>query len=334
MTNHFPSLSDIENALTDLPKPNAEYAQKAQARQDELTKPQGSLGKLEEIAVFMASWAEVEKPEIHRAQVAIFAGNHGVTAQNISPFPPDVTALMVQNFQDGGAAINQLAKANGAEFSVFPIALENPTRDFTQEPAMQEDELLAAINIGAQAVQNVDILIVGEMGIGNSTAAAALACASFGGQAQDWVGPGTGLDAKGVSHKAQIIDGAFETHKNQLNTAFDIAAIFGGRELAAIFGAVLKARQLRIPVLVDGYIASAALAPFARYEGFFDHCLFSHKSAEPGHIRLLEAMGQEPILDMNMRLGEGSGAALALGIVRSALACHNGMKTFAEAGIG
>lgn len=335
--NDFPitALSDVHTLVKQLPTSNNASEKSASARQDTLTKPAGSLGRLEDLAIFMAGWQQQTVPQIHKAQALVFAGNHGICAQGVNPFPQAVTAQMVQNFKAGGAAINQLCQANGAELSVIDIDLDRPTADFTEMAAMSTDETIAALNVGAAAVAlDSDIVILGEMGIGNSTVAAGLAAAVFGGDAKDWVGRGTGSDDDGVRRKADVIERGLSRHKGALCDGMEILSALGGREQAALCGAVLAARAARIPVILDGFICTAAVAPlYAIDPSALDHCLIGHLSVEPGHHRLVEAMGKTAILDLDMRLGEGSGAALALGIVRSALACHAGMSTFDEAGV-
>lgn len=329
------ALSDLAGLAPGLPALDSAAAEAATARQAMLTKPPGSLGRLEALAIFMAGWRGAEKPVINRAQALVFAGNHGICAQGVNPYPQEVTAQMVGNFQAGGAAINQLCRANGAELSVVALDLETPTADFTAGPAMTEAETLEALNRGAAAVDaSADVLILGEMGIGNSTIAAALAAAVFGGDVADWVGPGTGSDSDGIARKVDAITRGLSRHAKALNDGGAVLAALGGREQAAICGAVLAARAARIPVILDGFICTAATAPLHRADpALLAHCLVGHQSAEPGHRRLLDAMGQEPVLSFDMRLGEGSGAALALGVLRAALECHNGMATFAEAGV-
>ena len=321
--------------LANLPLTHSDQAalDAALARQNMLTKPQGSLGRLEELAIFMAGWRGTARPQITSAQALIFAGNHGICAQGVNPYPQEVTAQMVGNFHAGGAAINQLCAANGADLNVIALDLDHPTADFTQGPAMTEAETLAALQSGIDAVNPAaDILILGEMGIGNSTVAAALTTALFGGAAADWVGPGTGSDPAGIARKIAAIETGVARHRG-LNPAHVLAAL-GGREQAAICGAVLAARQARIPVILDGFICTAAASVlYAINNAMLDHCLVGHVSAEPGHRKLLDAIKKSPVLQFDMRLGEGSGAALALGILRSALAVHNGMATFGEAGV-
>lgn len=331
----FERVSDFEAALADLTRPDAAATAAAAARQVQLTKPAGSLGRLEEIAVFFAGWQGCERPRIDRGRVVVFAGNHGVAAQGVSAFPAAVTAQMVANFEAGGAAINALAGAAGLGLQVVALDLDRPTADFTGDPALSEAECLAALSAGAAAVEpGLDLLVLGEMGIGNSTAAAALCARSFGGDAAGWVGPGTGVDAAGVRHKAEVVDRALAFHAEAPATAFETLRRLGGREIAAIAGAVLRARQLRVPVIVDGFICCAALAPLAAAApAVVAHCLAGHCSAEPGHARLLGRLELAPLLRLDMRLGEGSGAAVAAAVVRSALAAHAGMATFAEAGV-
>jgi nicotinate-nucleotide--dimethylbenzimidazole phosphoribosyltransferase len=242
---------------------------------------------------------------------------------------------MVSNFAAGGAAINALAGAAGLDFRVVPIELERPTQDFTTAPAMSVEECLEALSVGADAVdERLDLLVVGEMGIGNTTPAAALAARSFGGSAVEWVGHGTGVDAEGVARKAAVVERAIEFHRGAPYNAFETLGRVGGREIAAIAGAVLRARQLRIPVVLDGFITCAAVAPLAADQPeIVAHCIAGHCSAEQGHARLLERLGLDPLLRLGMRLGEGSGAAVAVNVIRSALAAHNQMATFAEAGV-
>ncbi|QGP80629.1 nicotinate-nucleotide--dimethylbenzimidazole phosphoribosyltransferase [Sphingobium sp. CAP-1] len=329
----FPNIAAFDAALMDLSRPDANAIAAAQARQSELTKPAGSLGRLEAVALFMAGWQGRERPLIDAGRAVVFAGNHGVVGQGVSAYPASVTQAMVANFQSGGAAINALAGVAGLNLQVVALDLDRPTADFTQAPAMSEAECLAALSAGAAAVDpGLSLLVLGEMGIGNSTAAAALCARSFGGAASDWVGPGTGVDGAGVARKAAVVAQALAFHADAPLTPFETLRRVGGREIAAIAGAVLRARQLRVPVLLDGFICCSAIAPLAAVApAIVDHCLAGHVSAEPGHRRLLDRLGLQPLLALDMRLGEGSGAALAAGIVRAALAAHDGMATFAQA---
>ncbi|MGE0499831.1 MAG: nicotinate-nucleotide--dimethylbenzimidazole phosphoribosyltransferase [Rhizobiaceae bacterium] len=307
----------------------------ALARQDTLTKPRGSLGKLEALAAWLARWQGRAMPRLDRVDVIVFAGSHGVTAQGVSAFPAEVTAQMVANFAAGGAAINQIARAVGATLAVVPLDVETPTVDFTTGPAMDEGSFAAAFSIGYEAVaQDSELICLGEMGIGNTTAAAALATALFGGEATNWVGRGTGVDDAGLARKASAIRRGFAANPQAAGDPLLAAAALGGRELAAILGATLAARHRGVPVLLDGFVSTAAAAPLARLApGGLDHAQAAHVSAEAGHRGLLAALGKEAILDLGMRLGEGSGAALAVGVLRAALACHLGMASFSEAGV-
>lgn len=312
---------------------DADATEAALERQAQLTKPPGALGRLEDMAVFMAGWHGTATPRIVRAQALVFAGNHGICAQGVNPFPQAVTAQMVANFRAGGAAINQLCRVAGAELSVIDLDLDQPTLDFTTAPAMTEAECLDAMARGAAAVDPaVDVLLLGEMGIGNSTVAAALAHGCFGGNPEDWVGRGTGSDAAGLARKADVVARGVALHGGP--DAMQILRCLGGREQAALCGAVLAARAARIPVLLDGFICTAAVAPlFKARSETLDHCLIAHQSAEAGHAALTRELGKKPILDLGMALGEGSGAAVALGVLRAAVECHSGMATFAEAGV-
>lgn len=327
--------SDVLALFDDLPAGDAAAVAATRARDGELTKPPGSLGRLEEIVEWLAAWQGRHPPAIDNPVACVFAGNHGVAAQGVSAFPAEVTAQMVANFRHGGAAINQLCAASGIALKVFEMALETPTRDFSRQPAMSRDECARAMIFGMQAIAGeCDLLCLGEMGIANTTAAAALAHALYGGRAVDWTGPGTGLDADGVSRKARIVADAVAAHKPACADPLDVLACFGGREIAAMAGAILAARLQRVPVLIDGYVATAAACiVHAIDERALDHCLAAHVSAEPAHARMLERIGKRALLDLDMRLGEASGAALAVAIVRAALAIHTGMATFAEAGV-
>lgn len=331
----FASIADFETALAELRQPDANARAAAHARQAELTKPAGSLGRLEDIAIFFAGWQGHERPRLARGRAAIFAGNHGIVAHGVSAFPPSVTAQMVANFHAGGAAINALSAAAGLELTIVALDLDRPTADFTLAPAMTATECLDALNAGAAAVEpGLDLILLGEMGIGNTTAAAALCARSFGKGSTRWVGPGTGIDDLGIARKIAVVERALAVHAYAAPSAFETLRRVGGREIAAMAGAALRARELGIPVLLDGFISCAALAPLAADNpDIAAHCLAGHCSAEPGHAALLAKLGLSPILALDMRLGEGSGAAVAAGVIRAALAAHAEMATFAEAAV-
>nr|WP_294548908.1 nicotinate-nucleotide--dimethylbenzimidazole phosphoribosyltransferase [uncultured Rhodopila sp.] len=329
----FSDLAALNAACVNLPAGNAAAAAAVRERQATLTKPPGSLGRLEDLAAWLATWQGRAMPRLDRVETLVFAGNHGVTAQGVSPYPPSVTVQMVANFSRGGAAINQIAGVAGVVLRVVPLDLGNPTRDFTVAPAMTESEFLTAVSIGYEAVSPVaDMVCLGEMGIGNTTAAAALAAALFGGGGARWAGRGTGIDDAGLRRKQTVIDAGLARHAALLDDPLLVAMALGGRELAAILGATLAARRHGIPVLLDGFVCTAAAAPLALLRpDALDHAMLAHISAEAGHYGLAEALGLQPLLDLGMRLGEGSGATLAVPLLRAAVACHTGMATFAEA---
>jgi nicotinate-nucleotide--dimethylbenzimidazole phosphoribosyltransferase len=331
----FASLAALRDACLDLPPGDDAAAATAAARNAVLTKPPGSLGRLEEIALWLARWQGSNPPRLHRIDVLVFAANHGVVAQGVSAFPADVTTQMVANFAAGGAAINQLAAVAGARLRVVPLDLERPTADFTREPAMSEDAFLNAVATGYDsAPADADLVCLGEMGIGNTTAAAAIAAALFGGGGTRWAGRGTGVDDDGLARKRHAVDAALKRHAGLIADPLHVAAALGGRELAAILGAALAARRQRIPVLIDGFVCTAAVAPLARLRtDGLAHALAAHVSAEAAHRALLDELGLKPLVDLGMRLGEASGAAVAALILRAAVACHTGMATFAEAGV-
>jgi nicotinate-nucleotide--dimethylbenzimidazole phosphoribosyltransferase len=326
---------DIAKRLGNLPQPADGAVVASTKREITLTKPAGSLGRLEDLSAWCAGWQGSHPAVLDNVEILIFAGNHGITAQGVSVFPPEVTEQMVANFAASGAAINQLAMLYDADLKVMPLDLDSPTVDFTTGPAMTKVECANAFSAGFDALdENLDVLIVGEMGIGNTTTAAALSCALFGGQAPDWTGSGTGLDAVGVARKTRVVAAAMELHGTVIGDPLEALCRVGGRELAAIAGAVLAARLASVPVILDGFVTTAAVGVLEKMlPGALDHCVAGHVSAEPGHRRLLAELGMEPLLDIGMRLGEASGAAVALGLLKCALTIHNGMATFDEAAI-
>jgi nicotinate-nucleotide--dimethylbenzimidazole phosphoribosyltransferase len=331
----FASFAELRAVCLDLPGGNEDAAAEVAAREARLTKPPRSLGRLEEVVEWLSLWQGLSPPRLDKVEIVVFAGNHGVTAQGVSAYPAEVTAQMVANFAAGGASINQLARIADAELRVVALDLDRPTADFTEAPAMDEAEFLDAVAAGYDALSpEADLVVLGEMGIGNTTAAAAVAAALFGGGGERFAGLGTGVDEHGLKRKQAAIDAGLARHGAILGDPLRIAAALGGRELAALLGACLAARKSRIPVLIDGFVSTAAVAPLAKLRaGALDHARAGHRSAEAGHRVLLDELGLHPLLDLGMRLGEGSGAALAVSILRAALACHTGMATFAEAGV-
>jgi len=340
---------------TACPEPCAQSRAAAEARQKILTKPPGSLGVLEVLAVRLASLQAAERPRATNAPIVLFAGDHGIVAQGVSAYPYDVTVQMLHNFAGGGAAVAVLARELGVPLTVVDagtlastgipgVTTDKPrggTRDFSQQPAMTREELDFALAAGRRAVMRAiengaDLVILGEMGIGNTTAAAAIAAALLGAPAGDLVGAGTGLDAQGMSHKARVIAAALDRHEIAGGAAppRQVLACVGGLEIAALTGAIIAAAQARTPVLIDGFIVSvAALAAVRLNSSCAPWLIFSHRSLECGHRIVLDALGAEPILDLKLRLGEGSGAAVALPILRLACALHAQMATFEEARI-
>lgn len=330
----FSDLNGFRALLETLPDVDNAAREGAAARNGQLTKPPGALGQLEDLAQWYAGWRADPQPKITAPQIIVFAGNHGVAAQGVSAFPPEVTEQMVMNFQHGGAAINQLARVANAQLDVHALELDRPTDDFTKGPAMSEEDVTTALAAGWDAVRSdADLLVVGEMGIGNTTPAAAIAAALLGGDAGEWTGRGTGVDDAGLSNKTRVVAEGVALHKGQ-GDGVETLRRLGGRELAAMAGAIARARSLRIPVILDGFICTAAAACLAHTkQGALDHCVAGHLSAEGAHERLLDALGKQPILSLGLRLGEASGGALAIQILKAALECHSGMATFAEAGV-
>ncbi len=349
LKDRMPTTAWIE---TPCPAPSAPHEEAARARQAVLTKPAGSLGTLETLAITLAGLQATERPRAAHAPIILFAGDHGVTAQGISAYPASVTVEMLKNFASGGAAVAVLARELGVPLTVVdagtlatqPIAgtvVDKPrhgTRDFTVEPAMTDEELSAALAAGHRAIETAgpaDLVLFGEMGIGNTTSAAAVAAALLGKAPAEIAGAGTGLDASGIAHKVKVIETGLALHG--LGASSDprrVLACVGGLEIAALAGAIITAAQAGRPVLVDGFIVTvAALAATRLNPTCIPWLIYSHRSAERGHALLLDALGARPVLDLNLRLGEGSGAATALAVLRLACAIHNGMATFEEAAV-
>ncbi|HEX6978460.1 MAG TPA: nicotinate-nucleotide--dimethylbenzimidazole phosphoribosyltransferase [Alphaproteobacteria bacterium] len=329
------TFAEIRDILPHLPGPDREACDTAAARQQQLTKPPGSLGRLEELAIWCATWQGRHPPRVERPRTCVFAGNHGVATRGVSAYPAEVTAQMVQNFIAGGAAVNQLCRVVDADLRVYEMALDHPTADFTTAPAMTEEECARAMAYGMMAVEpGIDLLALGEMGIANTTSAAALCCALFGGTAAEWTGPGTGVSGAVLERKIATVAAGVDRHRAALTDPLQALRHLGGHELAAIAGAVIAARMARIPVILDGFASTAAAAVLHALDPrALDHCIVAHMSAEPGHRRLMTTIGKTPLLDLGMRLGEASGATLAIAIVKAAVSCHSGMASFAEAGV-
>lgn len=331
-----------------------EVRQQGENRQGQLTKPPGSLGALETMAVRLCGIQGVDKPSVDSAQITVFAGDHGIAAEGVSAFPQVVTGEMVKNFSRGGAAICALARQNNAAFEVVNLGtvvelaamdhvVDNTvapgTANFAVEPAMTLEQLSKCLEAGKGAVDRAlasgtTVFIGGDMGIANTTAATALAAWATGQTVTSLVGPGTGLDAGGVAHKAQVIEAALKAHKAAMTSPVEALRHVGGLEIAALTGAYIRAAQVGMAILVDGFITTSAAMLAAKIQPEISQWMFfSHASAEPGHKAMMASLGAETMLDLGMRLGEGSGAGVALSILKSACATHNEMATFAEASV-
>ncbi|WP_330168987.1 nicotinate-nucleotide--dimethylbenzimidazole phosphoribosyltransferase [Bartonella grahamii] len=321
---------DFRALLTNLPVADEFSIILAKKRQESLIKARGALGKLGDIAVWYAGWRGTEKPIVTRPLVAIFSGNHGIVEENVSPFPQSMTQKMVQNFADGGAAINQICIAYDLGLKIFDLALEYPTMNITKDAAMDERSAAATMAFGMESIAGgTDLLCIGEMGIGNTTIASALCLALFGGEAEEWIG--NGMESEGDFYQRKIIavKTAISLHKDYFNDPFEIMRRLGGREIAAMVGAILAARIEKIPVILDGFVATAAAAVlYKMHPKALDHTLVGHVSSETAHRKLLKKIGKEPLLDLGMRLGEGTGAAMAAGIVKAAVLTHAQMVVF------
>ena len=329
------NFDEIRALFAHLPGPDLESGTAAALRERQLTKPAGALGRLEELSHWLATWQGRHPPRVDHPRTCVFAGNHGVAARGVSAYPAAVTAQMVQNFIAGGAAVNQLCRIVDADLRVYEMNLEQPTADFVDGPALSEADCARAVAYGMMAVEpGIDVLALGEMGIANTSSAAALCLALFGGSAEDWTGPGTGIVGAALEQKREVVAAAAERHREAAGDPLQLLRRLGGNELAAIAGAVLAARMGRVPVVLDGFTATAAAAVlYAADPSALDHCIVAHVSAEPGHGKLLGTIGKRALFDLGMRLGEASGATLAIGILKAAVACHNGMATFADAGV-
>ena len=324
---------DIRALIRMMPGPDEEAIAAIDEREAKLVKPAGALGRLESLARWAAAWQGKARPTCQRPLVAIFAGDHGVVTQGVSPYPASVTRSMLETFSAGGAAINQICATYDLGLKVFDLAIGMPTGDITQDAAMDEKGAAATLAFGMEAIAGgTDLLALGEMGIGNTTIAAAIYTALYRGPASKWAGRGTGLDDAGLERKIAAVETAIRLHGTHLGDPLEVLRRLGGREIAALCGAILAARLQRIPVILDGYVVSAAAAILhAMDPAALDHCIAGHVSAEGAHGAVLERLGLKPLLDFDMRLGEGSGAALAAGIVKAAIACNTGMATFDQA---
>lgn len=341
--------------LESVKQPNLDAKQQAEQHQLQLTKPTGALGDLEQIAITLASLQSNAHPHVNHPWITIFAGDHGVVEENISAYPQAVTRQMLQNFTTGGAAISVLAKYHEAHLQVIDCGtvgeayeytgverhcIRAGTANFAKQSAMNADECRAALELGKKSVDtakadDADIYIAGEMGIGNTCSASALACLLLNDTAEQLTGVGTGIGADQLRHKIEVIEKAIELHhKHVVGDVFKTLCAVGGLEIAAITGAYIRCAQVGLPIIVDGFISSvAALCAVRMNPKVRDWMLFGHQSAEYGHQRILQELNADPILKMNLRLGEGSGAGAALALVKMACVLHNQMATFAQAAV-
>lgn len=317
---------DFRALFPQLPGPDEDAANAVRRDFQRMRKPHSSLGRIEEIAAWLAAWSG-RAPAVTRPLVAIFAGNHGVARNGISTRQPEDTAAMVELCAAGGAAVNQICIAHDLGLKVFDLALDLPTADITEAAALDERACAATMAFGMEAVAGgADLLCIGDLGVGNSTVAAAMLAALFGGSGADWIGPGPDGDDALTARRIAVVDLALATHAGRLKDPLEVLRRVGGREFAAIAGAILAARIQQVPVILDGFAATAAAAVlYALQNDVLDHCLAAHVSSRPGHREALEKMGLRPVLDLGLSHGEGTAAALAAGLVKSAALVHSGM---------
>lgn len=332
---NFETLDQLRQACIELPTRDDASEQATYKRQKTLLKPPGSLGELENLVGWLAAWQKKSVPTLDHICIIIFAGNHGVTAENVTPYHSDITEMMIAQINQGGAAINQLAKNANVELRVIPVNNLEPTENICQAPAMTEKQFLEAVEAGYNAVTpNIDLLCLGEVGIGNTTIAAALSAALYGGDGAQWVSKGTSTAAEHTDNKQKAVDKALAFHETALVDPLEVCRRLGGYEHAALLGAVLAARHLNIPVLLDGFVCTAAVAALQKLnQTGLEHTKISHLSAEKGHLLLAGNLGLYPLIAFNMRLGEGTGAATIIPILKGALACFIGMNSYEDAGL-
>lgn len=315
--------------------PDMAAAEQVRHRSQRVLRPRGALQRLDDLAVWLAGWQHTPRPTVDDPRALIFAGDHGVVAEGVSAYPAKVTAAMVEALRSGKATAAVMARHLGVALDVFDVGVGKPSGNIRVEPALDDAQFVVAVERGRAAVVGVDhadVLVIGEIGIGNTTPAAAMSLSLFGGEAADWVGPGAGLDPEGVVHKAEVV--AEAARRVDGAGPLEVLRQLGGWELAAMAGAVIEARRRSIPVLLDGFVNTAAVIPLElAHPGYLDHCWPGHLSPEPGHARLLGVLGRAPILDLEMRLGEGSGALAALPLLALAARSVVEVATFEEAGL-
>jgi len=324
----------VHQELADLPGPDLAARAAVARRAAEVLRPGGALARLDELAVWLAGWQRTDRPRVERPAVLVFVGDHGVVAEGVTAYDSEINREMLRALRDGVATASVMAGQLGARLEAVDVGVGRPTANLCRQPALTADRFDECLAIGRRAVTGLDadVVILGEMGIGNTTAAAAVCAALFGGRPSEWTGRGAGLDDAGLRRKRAVVSAA----RRRVGAAdpLDILRHLGGTELVALAGATLEARARSLPVILDGYVVGAAVAPLAvARPGTLDHCLAGHVSAEPGHRRLLDRLGMRPLLDLDLRLGEASGGMAALALVRLAAACVTEVATFAEWGL-
>jgi nicotinate-nucleotide--dimethylbenzimidazole phosphoribosyltransferase len=325
----------IAALLLDLPAPDEEAISTVAKRASRVLRPLGALARLEEVAAWLAGWQRTTRPAVAEPAAVVFVADQGVASEGVSAYPAAVTAAMLQALRDGAATANVMAREVGARLSVVDVGVGRPSANLTRVPALTEARFLECFAAGRRATSELDadLLVLGEMGIGNTTAASALCSALLGGPAEEWTGRGTGIDDQTFARKVSVVEEATRRVRD-VSDPLEILREVGGPDLVAVAGATLEARLRSTPVVLDGFVVTAAVAALHSIRpGILDHCIAGHCSSEPGHRLLLEKMGKPPLLDLGLRLGEGSGALAAVPLIRLAAACVTGVATFEESGL-
>jgi nicotinate-nucleotide--dimethylbenzimidazole phosphoribosyltransferase len=328
-------MMDLAALLDDLPGPDASAMAAVEMRAARVLRPTGALARLDAVAGWLAGWQRTPRPRVESPAVVVFVGSHGVTAEGVSAYPSSVTSHVLDALRAGTATAAVMARVLGARLEVIDVGATEPTGNLAREPALSPERFDRCFEAGRRAVAalSTDLLVLGEMGIGNTTAAAAICAALYGGPADGWTGRGSGIDDSTLARKRAVVERA-AARIPSASGPIEILRELGGSELVALAGATVEARRRSIPVLLDGFVVTAAVAPLeVARKGALDHCLAGHVSSEPGHRRLLGCLGKAPLLDLELRLGEGSGALAAVPLVALAAACVSDVATFAEAGI-
>lgn len=321
--------------MGDLPAPDGQSMAAVRDRAARVLRPTRALARLDEIAAWLAGWQRTPRPRVERAAAVVFLADHGVVAEGVSAYPAEVTAEMFRALRHGVATASVMARIMGAGLSVVDVGVGRPSGNLLHQPALTEDRFRQCFEAGRRAVAGIetDLLVLGEMGIGNTTAASAVCATLFGGPAEEWTGLGTGIDQAAFSRKVAVVEAA-RRRVGEDTGPLEILRQVGGPDLVALAGATVEARLRSIPVLLDGFVVTTACAVLeAARPGVLDHCLAGHCSGEPGHRLVLDKVGKAPLLDLGLRLGEGSGALAAVPLVKLAAACVTGVATFEEWGL-